>query len=108
MAAIKLPDRTSRLGAAMGRPNVIPPKPPDYDGNVRNGWVAKKLRMYRMPMSACGCYDNGGAYWGVGSRLIGFMYHAHADDVDVFVRATDREAAKRAVREVLPNCWFYR
>ena len=71
-----------------------------------------KFYLYAMPMSPCGCYDSGGAYWGCGSHAIGWMYHAYADTAEgrqeVFVRATCRERAKDAVLKVFRNAKFYR
>lgn len=70
-----------------------------------------RFRLYRMPMYDY-CYDSGGAYWGMGDRRIGWMYHAYADGPygrnECFVRATSREKAKDKVREVFPNARFYR
>lgn len=63
----------SRGGAPMGRRNVIPP----YYGRDFN-WKGRKYipdgqkkRIYdcKVPMSPCGAYDRGGAYWGIGKEL---------------------------------------
>lgn len=58
------------------------------------------VHLQRMKMSPCGAYDNGGAYWGVGDRRIGWMYIAFNDDrypaipeIRLFVRAIDRRSA---------------
>jgi hypothetical protein len=84
-------------GANMGRRNVV-----DNANPVM-------LHLYRMPMSRCGAYDSGGAYWGVGDPKAGWMYHAYDDDgtVSVFVRAVTREVAKVAILELVEGR-FYR
>ena len=53
-----------------------------------------------------GGYDAGGAYWGRGTPL----YWAGSDTgvVDLWFRASGREAAKAHVREAFPNATFYR
>lgn len=96
----KLTKGYSQYGAYMGRANWI--EEPDEP---------IKFHLYRMPMSACGCYDSGGAYWGAGDHKIGWMYHAYGDGPlwfnQVFVRAKSREEAKRLVREHFKNARFY-
>lgn len=97
----KLSKGYSERGADMGRRNsVMEPDEPI------------KFHLYRMPMSACGCYDNGGAYWGAGDHRIGWMYHARGEGPnywnEVFVRATSREDAKAKVREHFKRAKFYR
>lgn len=88
-------------GASMGRRNTV--EEPEAE---------IKFHLYKMPMSACGCYDSGGAYWGAGDHKIGWMYHAYGDGPlwfnQVFVRAKSREEAKRLVREHFKNARFYR
>ena len=73
---------------------------------------AIKFRLYKLPMSDCGCYDNGGAYWGRGSTEIGFMYHAFGDGIEykneMFIRAKNREEAKNAIIARFPKAKFYR
>lgn len=101
--AIQLRNAVSMRGASMGRPNDIDP---NETGN------AIKFRLYRMPMSSCGAYDNGGAYWGCGDHQIGWMYHAVGDGEkfvqQIFIRATTREGAKAQVRGYFPKAKFYR
>lgn len=97
----KLTKASSIYGSAMGRSNsVMEPAEPI------------KFHLYRMPMSACGCYDNGGAYWGAGSAKTGWMYHARGEGPlwwnEVFVRAKTREEAKEMVRCFFKNAKFYR
>ena len=69
----------TRRGAPMGRPNVIPPHLktkfqfiPNNSGFGRLGDVTgKQQRIYdcKVPMSSCGAYDSGGAYWGIDKEL---------------------------------------
>lgn len=97
----KLSKGYSERGAWMGRSNdILEPSEPI------------KFRLYRMPMSACGCYDSGGAYWGAGDHKNGWMYHAYGDGPlwvnQMFIRATSRKEAKRLVREFFKNAKFYR
>lgn len=84
-------------GSQMGRRNNLP----------EDRTTAGKLQMERLRM-VDGDYDAGGAYWGSGTPL----YCAHGDlaevNAQVFVRGTTREAAKAAVRAILPNVTFHR
>ena len=74
-----LSDVTSKRGAPMGRSND-----PTLEGKVF-------LRMMKM---IDGGYDEGGAYWGCGSRETGYMYIAEDQDFNQhFLRATSRENA---------------
>tara|TARA_R110000803_G_scaffold210835_1_gene284200 strand:+ start:65278 stop:65556 length:279 start_codon:yes stop_codon:yes gene_type:complete len=64
----------SRYGAPMGRSNVIPkPLRGNFEYYVgRTRFVPGFMpRIYdcRVPMSSCGAYDKGGAYWGIGKEL---------------------------------------
>lgn len=96
----KLPMVTGKYGAPMGRASTVV----DIDTPV-------KFYLYRMPM-VDGDYDSGGAYWGGGDRIIGWMYHAYGDGPTVrnecFVRAISRAEAKEEVKELFPNATFYR
>lgn len=86
-------------GSQMGRRNILP------DDRAQRG----KLRLQRLPMIDYQSYDRWGAYWGIGECP---MYVAHGDLAEVgalvFVRAASREAAKAAVRVLLPNVTFWR
>lgn len=99
--AVQLSKGYSDRGAYMGRPNDI--LEPD---------AAIKFRLYLMPMSPCGAYDNGGAYWGCGCSKTGWMYHAIGEGPEwvnqMFVRAINREEAKKQVLDAFPNAKFYR
>ena len=54
-----------------------------------------------------GCYDEGGAYWGMPANL----YRATGEDdeqlIEIFTRANSRAEAKAKVRAILPNARFY-
>jgi hypothetical protein len=69
---------------------------------------APKLHLQRMRIDSGG-YDEGGAYWGTACER-GVMYVAFNDagDVDVYVRARNRDDAKRQVLDRLPRARFYR
>ncbi len=94
MAEIRLSKGCNQYGASMGRNNILPEDPK----------ADIKLRMEALRWH--GDYDNGGAYWGYtpGTRI----YIAHADDVQVFVRASNRAEAKGIVRKSIPNARFWR
>lgn len=98
MAHFKLPNVSTRYGAPMGRRNFSDGSPADLP---RKFW----LRRVRLDS---GGYDNGGAYWGHGAPL----YYAETESVDGevvrYFRASDREAAKAAIRAEFPNATFFR
>lgn len=93
----KLEKAYDRRGASMGRSAII--EEPEQ---------SIKFHLYRMPMSSCGCYDSGGAYWGAGDP----MYHAFGDGIDykneLFIRAKNRNDAKKAVISKFKQAKFYR
>lgn len=93
----KLEKAYDHRGASMGRSNSI--EEPEQE---------IKFHLYKMPMSSCGCYDNGGAYWGTGDP----MYHAFGDGIEykneLFIRARNRSEAKKAVLDKFPKAKFYR
>lgn len=64
-----------------------------------------KVSLSRVRLNGGG-YDAGGAYWGIGQPL----YWAWTDDgrVDLWFRASDREAAKAHVWHRYPAAKFYR
>lgn len=97
----KLGKAYDHRGSSMGRVESI---------NDPNAEI--KFRLYKMPMSSCGAYDNGGAYWGCGSHQTGWMYHAYGDGPEwgneVFIRATSRKDAKSKVVQQFKNAKFYR
>ena len=77
-------------GSQMGRRNIIPA---DYAG--------EKLKLRRVPFLDGG-YDAGGAYWGTPANLWCAWGETATEQMEVFVRATDRDDAKLAVRKILP------
>lgn len=91
-------------GSQMGRRDCVPS---DFA-------TVKKLRLVRVPMSSCGAYDKGGAYWGCTDfRANVFpLYCAWGESdtecVEAFFRATDRADAKRQANGAFPNAKFYR
>lgn len=93
---LPLEDVGSPYGAPLGRREYLPE---DWGANV-------KLRMNHVRLDSGG-YDPGNAYWGLPNDL----YHAegiwNGERVRLFVRARDRESAKREVRVRLPFAWFY-
>lgn len=104
---------------------------PEYKfENVGTGWGAPmgrsnwrgdadapyKFRVFRVRM-VDGGYDNGGAYWGGGGTPL-FCAVAEpvwCEDVQMdadacrhFLRAKNRKEAVEAVKEMYPNCRFFR
>jgi hypothetical protein len=90
-------------GAQMGRSYDLPDNP----------LACVKLRMERLRF-VDGCYDTGGAYWGMPANLYCAWSDlpdgpiAGADRVRVFVRGDTRAAAKVAIWKSLPNATFYK
>jgi hypothetical protein len=72
----------------MGRRNIIPS---DYDG--------EKLHLRQVPIRQG--YDPGGAYWGQSIPLWCAWGESATEQMEVYVRATNRRAAKVAVGEAL-------
>ena len=91
-----LPDVSDRYGAPTGRPNTYPCCSSDQE---------RKFYLTRVRINRGG-YDSGGAYWGLGAPL----WWACSEDgkVEHFVRAKDRETAKRYLRETFPAARFFR
>lgn len=85
---------SSKYGAPMGRPNVLPADP---SASVR-------LHLRKLDM-VDGDYDGGGAYWGGGGDPIRVAYD---ETVLVFVRTRTRYAAKAEVLKLIPGARFYR
>lgn len=90
-------------GSMMGRRDAIPD---DFN-------TVKKLRLVRVPMSSCGAYDKGGAYWGCTDYRANIhpLYCAWGESetecVHVFYRAYDRADAKRQALCAFPNAKFF-
>ena len=64
-----------------------------------------KYRLIHVRLNQGG-YDILGRYWGLGPKL--FAYGAESDPEWSYLRAADREAAKRAILKDRPNARFYR
>lgn len=69
---------------------------------------AGKAHLQPVPMSACGCYDPGGAYWGRGAQLWVCFFEGPTERNECFVRAATRDDAKKECRKTFPNISFYR
>lgn len=85
-------------GAQMGRRNAVPA---DFK-------TVRKMHLVRVPMSACGCYDKGGAYWGQGAPLWCAWGESATEQAHCFCRAATRDLAKVEVWRVFPVTIFYR
>jgi hypothetical protein len=86
----------------MGRADILP--------NDRELYV--KLRLERLKW-VDGDYDQGGAYWGNsgGTNIYCAWFRLPAfekNQVEVFVRASNRQDAKYLVQRLLPYATFYR
>ncbi len=96
------PEVSGKYGAPMGRGND------DLD-------VTQKHYLRKVPMSPCGAYDMGGAYWGCSDYRAGIfpLYVAYTTPSEnteykaAYVRAASRESAKKAFREEFPELKFY-
>lgn len=66
-----IPEVSTKYGAPMGRTNKG--NQPVIITSGPNSRIVKKnqVKVYdkRVPMSNCGAYDKGGAYWGIGPEL---------------------------------------
>ena len=92
-------------GALMGRPDNIP--------ECVRFLSSVKLRLERLKMYDGDCYDAGGCYWGSGNGTTSMYcawgkYGVSFALVQVFVRSSNRNDARVAVRDILPNARFYR
>lgn len=90
-------------GAQMGRRNIVPEKP---DQKI-------KLSIQRLKFTD-GCYDKGGAYWGLPENLYcAFAYKPSCVSIMlnfnalVFIRANSRAEAKQLVRKQISGATFY-
>ena len=90
----------SRYGGLMGRRDTV----------LSSG--VGKYHLYKMTMVGYGSYDSGGAYWGQGNPVFGYMYRAYRQLDEgleqCFVRAVDRNKAKEEVRKIFKGATFYR
>lgn len=98
MKPLTLDNVNCKYGAPMGRPQLFP----------ENLKAKGKLQLCQVTMYD-GCYDKGGAYWGMGETL----YHAEGElegedfITRAFFRAKSRKEAKEKIRAKLPNVSFY-
>lgn len=120
----KLPNGCGPRGADMGRQTNVP----EYRGH------RFKLYLRNILTGDDGAYDETGAYWGIGKPIFwahkpaqdkvekrGFTGNKHmvgrqytytcsdseAMEINIFLRATDRDEAKREILKLLPNAIFY-
>ena len=100
------PHCSGAYGAPMGRPTVA------GFWSMKGDWIevtatpdARPFHLVRLPLDSGG-YDAGGAYWGHGEPLYGYV--GPTTDIRGYVRGKNREAAKAAVRELHPHARFYR
>jgi hypothetical protein len=83
----------SRYGAEIGRRSIFP----------SDAQLPVVLRLVRLNWVDCD-YDAGGAYWGWQEGT--HIYRACGPNVDVYVRAKTRTAAKQQIRTRLPLAVF--
>lgn len=68
---------------------------------------AKQVKLAMQRIRICkGGYDSGGAYWGIGAPL--YWYASDCGQVEGYLRACNREAAKATIREKYSAARFYR
>ena len=63
---------SGKYGAPMGRSNTIPQNYSLIEGKFIADPITKQSKRLfdcAVPMSGCGDYDKGGAYWGLGDQL---------------------------------------
>lgn len=84
-------------GSMLGRRECIPH---DAESIVR-------VRLRKVRMSADGCYDQGGAYWGQGTPLYCAWGDSGTEQAEIWVRAKSRTEAKAHVLNSFPNAKFY-
>lgn len=81
-----------RRGAAMGRRDLLPAD------------AKAPIRLHLSKVRLSDGYDRLGTYWGDGTQL--WWAHDRECDVEVFVRAADRQRAAGRVRQILPAATF--
>lgn len=84
-------------GSQMGRRSILP------DDRTE----APKLKMERLRLYD-NAYDEGGAYWGGPGNLWCAYGDGEEIQIEIYVRADNRDEAKRKVRESLPLASFFR
>ncbi len=99
MARNPTPEVNSQYGAPMGRRSdhlsalIVEPQ--------------EKVTLRRIRLNSGG-YDSGGAYWGIGQPLFYWAVIQDGDESSGFLRARNREDAKRQIVEDQPDATFYR
>lgn len=89
----KLTNVVSKYGAPMGRQTF------ETDND------AQLFYLQKLKMVGYGDYDSGGAYWGYGLPI--YRYVSEDGEAEGFVRANNREHAKRQVRGIYPRARFF-
>jgi hypothetical protein len=66
-----IPEVSTKYGAPMGRMNIGNTPHTITSGRANKIYKCNQIKIYdkRVPMSPCGAYDKGGAYWGIGKEL---------------------------------------
>ena len=93
----KLSEVSCKYGAPMGRGNRIPD-----DIETAGKLYLEKLRWID------GAYDQGGAYWGMGDPIYRASGETATECLEIFVRARDREDAKKQIKELIETAIFHR
>lgn len=95
----KLSNVSSKYGASMGRDDSIP-----SDINTAGKLHLKQLKWID------GDYDEGGAYWGqtIGEHIFWATGESATQQIEIFVRAKNRNHAKSEVKNVFPEAKFFR
>lgn len=100
-------DVNCRYGAPMGRTNIRNPNLIE----ISTHWYLRHV-----PLVYDGAYDQGGAYWGCGTPLYVAYTHVHevhGEDeyndyyAEIYIRADDREEAKKLLLEDYPHAKFF-
>lgn len=81
---------SSSFGAPMGRRSSV---------SIEGKCHLQQVKFYD------GDYDKGGAYWGSGTAPLFCVWN---DEDAIYIRANNREAAKRSLKEEYPHCSFYK
>ena len=66
-----IPEVSTKYGAPMGRMNIGKQPHIITSGRANKVYKCNQVKIYdkRVPMSQCGAYDKGGAYWGIDKQL---------------------------------------
>ena len=84
-------------GSMMGRRESLP----------SDATLPLALHVRRVPMSKCGCYDQGGAYWGSGPLPLFCAWGGNEEEtVSLFLRAPSIASVRATLREKFPSVSF--